>query len=99
MNIFIKYRIQLVVIILVVLAASPTHADLKARWMFDEGAGAVAADATGNGYNGALSNVGWVDGQLGDAVSFDGGGAISVITITDPTDAISPGNLSGGVGG
>jgi len=44
-------------------------------WKFDDGSGIVANDASGNGYDGTLSNMEeskWVDGVTGGALSFDG---------------------------
>ena len=44
-----------------------------ACWRFDEGAGAIAADASGNGHDCALSDPVWVDGIAGKALFFDRG--------------------------
>jgi hypothetical protein len=47
---------------------------LIAHWTFDEGSGTTAADSSGNGHNGSLTNgasfVG--TGKIGGAISFDG---------------------------
>jgi hypothetical protein len=44
-----------------------------AHWPFDEGAGTTAADVSGNGYTGTLSNgAAWTTGKLSNAVSLDG---------------------------
>lgn len=44
---------------------------LVGRWAFDEGAGLVAADSSGNGNNGVLTNGPlWVPGQIKGALSF-----------------------------
>ncbi len=44
-----------------------------AHWPFDEGTGTTAADVSGNGYNGTLSNgAAWTTGKLANAVSLDG---------------------------
>ena len=44
-----------------------------AHWPFDEGAGTTAADVSGNGYTGTLSNgAAWTTGALSKAVSLDG---------------------------
>ncbi len=42
-------------------------------WLFDEGAGAVAADTSGNGYDADLNgNPQWVQGRFGQALEFEG---------------------------
>ena len=42
-------------------------------WLFDEGAGDVATDSSGNGNDGVLINEPeWVDGKFGKALRFDG---------------------------
>ena len=42
-------------------------------WKFDEGAGNVASDSSGNGNNGILVNSpSWVNGYFGNALSFNG---------------------------
>jgi Concanavalin A-like lectin/glucanases superfamily/Domain of unknown function (DUF1929)/IPT/TIG domain len=46
---------------------------LVAHWKFDEGAGTTAADSSGNGHTGTLTNGPiWTTGQLGGALQFDG---------------------------
>jgi hypothetical protein len=46
---------------------------LVAHWRFDEASGTTAADASGNGYTGALINgPAWTHGMLGRALAFDG---------------------------
>jgi hypothetical protein len=54
---------------LVAPAAVPT---LVAHWPLDEGAGAVATDATGNGNTGAISGASWVELGEGSMLHFDG---------------------------
>ncbi len=45
-------------------------------WPFNEGSGTVAADLSGNDYDGALNGgVTWTDGIYGGALHFDGSGA------------------------
>ena len=54
--------------------AGPT-AGLLAYWRFDEGSGYIAADSSGNGNPGILSNMtdaDWVAGRVGGALDFDG---------------------------
>ena len=48
-------------------------AELIGYWSFDEGAGEIAKDGSGNGNDGTLENgVEWTAGQSGYAVQFDG---------------------------
>ncbi|MBI2468899.1 MAG: hypothetical protein HYV62_13990 [Candidatus Rokubacteria bacterium] len=57
----------------VTVANDLTTAGLVAHWAFDEGSGASAADASGNGHTGSLLNgPTWVAGRLNQALSFDG---------------------------
>ncbi len=45
-------------------------------WLFDEGKGDVAVDASGNELDGILKgNPKWVDGKFGEALELDGVGA------------------------
>jgi hypothetical protein len=41
-------------------------------WTFDEGAGDVAIDSSGNCEDGKINGAAWVDGKFGKALSFDG---------------------------
>ena len=44
-------------------------------WLFDEGTGSVAMDASGNNNHGTIVNAPiWVDGRFGGALAFDGTG-------------------------
>ncbi len=52
--------------------ADPGHVGLAGHWNFDEGAGDVAVDVSGNGNDGTLVSTGWDNGQMGSAVVFDG---------------------------
>ncbi len=46
---------------------------LKAQWKLDEGSGTLAADASGNAYDGTLvGGPAWTAGQHGSALAFDG---------------------------
>ena len=45
---------------------------LVAEWHFDEGAGSVLKDSSGNGNDGVIYGATWVDGKYGKALSFDG---------------------------
>ena len=62
-------------IALVLSLAGNTSADLIAHWQFDESAGSVAHDASGNGNDGALKgDPQWVSGRIGGAIQLDGNG-------------------------
>jgi len=66
----------LCVLILGVLWSGPAYADLVAYWPFDEGSGTVAADLTGNGYDGTVTGgATWVTGQIDGALQFNGSDA------------------------
>ena len=57
-------------------ALDQTDPALVGYWSFNEGSGAVAADLSANGYDGALNGgVTWTDGIYGGALHFDGSGA------------------------
>ena len=57
------------------LAASRANGAPVAYWKFNEGAGTVAADSSGNGLTATLTNVAWAadrNGSAGKAASFNG---------------------------
>jgi hypothetical protein len=47
-------------------------------WLFNEGAGAVAKDSSGNGNDGTIALATWADGKFGKALSFDGTASVTV---------------------
>ena len=53
-------------------AACTGPGGLVAAYAFDEGAGAIANDASGNGHFGEISGATWASGRYGGALSFDG---------------------------
>ncbi len=56
-------------------------ADLVGHWAFDDGAGAIAADSSGNGNDGVIESGGdsvWVEGQLGGGVALGNGVWVTV---------------------
>jgi hypothetical protein len=56
---------------------------LVGYWKFDEGTGTSAADSTGNGNTGTLTNSPtWQTGQYGNAVNFDGSN--DYVSVPDP---------------
>src|SRR5580765_412246 len=54
-------------------AAAPTG--LVAAYSFDDGAGSVLGDSSGNGHTGTISGASWTSGHDGGALSFDGSSA------------------------
>ncbi len=51
------------------------HLGLVAAYAFDEGAGGVVNDASGNGHFGTISGATWTSGRYGGALSFNGSDA------------------------
>ncbi|MHC4701309.1 MAG: PA14 domain-containing protein [Planctomycetota bacterium] len=63
----------LISLILLLSLADNVSADLVARWSLDDGAGAVAADISGNGHDGTIGGTAnWVAGKNAGALDFDG---------------------------
>ncbi|MHC4106278.1 MAG: LamG domain-containing protein, partial [Planctomycetota bacterium] len=59
-------------IVLMLVLAGDTSADLIGWWGFDEGSGETAYDYSGNGNDGTLTgSATWVPGRAGGALSFD----------------------------
>ena len=59
-------------------------------WLFEEGDGEVAADASGNDLNGTLQgNPVWTDGPFGMALELDGSTYVEVPDHENPRDAIT----------
>jgi len=53
--------------------AQTGEANSVASWLLDEGSGTIAVDSSGNNHTGELLNgPGWVNGQFGTALEFDG---------------------------
>ena len=68
-----------VTLVLVLSLAVGTQADLVGYWSFDEGAGTIAHDSSGNGLDGTLNgDPQWVAGQLGGALEFDGNDFVEI---------------------
>jgi len=73
MIIMCRKLIWLFSLILVLSMAGNVSAELVGYWKFDEGSGKVAVDSSGYGNNGTLNGTpGWVAGQIGGALDFDG---------------------------
>ncbi|MEZ4200530.1 MAG: LamG-like jellyroll fold domain-containing protein [Candidatus Paceibacterota bacterium] len=60
--------------------------DSVAHWSFDEAAGSVAADSTGNGLTAALSSSLWGTGQFSGGLDFSGSGGVASISSNDTID-------------
>jgi len=56
-------------------------------WLFDEGAGDMAGDSTGNGNDGVIEVATWANGMFGKALSFEGDAGVAV----DSTDRLNNG--------
>jgi hypothetical protein len=68
-----KRRILLVCLVFVLGIAGTASADLIGHWKFDEFSGDVAADSSGNGYEGTIyGGPVWIPGQNLAALRFDG---------------------------
>ncbi len=55
---------------------------------YDEGEGTLAADASGNGHDGEISNPDWVPGKKGNALQFGGEGSDAFVTV-ESTSALN----------
>ncbi|MGD8786793.1 MAG: LamG domain-containing protein [Phycisphaerales bacterium] len=61
------------IIVLCLFLSNPANAELVGWWKFDETAGTVAADSSGNGNDGTVINGSeWVDGWIDGALQLDG---------------------------
>ena len=75
--------------VLTPLITSANFADgLILNHSYDEGAGDVAEDLSGNGHDGTIDNPMWVDGKFGKALHFDGAGSGTFVTVEN-TDALN----------
>ena len=78
MSLFKSVRISLVgfmaVFLLIPLQgfADIDPESITGMWLFDEGKGGVATDASENGNDGEIHGAKWVDGKFGKALEFDG---------------------------
>ena len=65
-----------------------SHAGLEGlvgAWLFDEGKGNIAEDASGNGHDGDIRKAKWVKGKFGKALKFDGDGTVVILHSDDLT--------------
>ena len=71
------------------LSASADLTDgLILHHMYDEGQGTLAADASGNGHDGEISNPEWDSGKFDGALRFGGEGSDAYVTV-ESTDALN----------
>ena len=71
-----KTAITVFISLCLVMGVSVAYADIDpgsivGMWLFDEGEGEIAADSSGNGYDGTLNGPIWVDGLLNKALEYD----------------------------
>ena len=65
---------------LIFVFACSASADLVGYWSFDEGAGTVANDGSGNNNHGdVMGGAQWVAGKMGGALAFDGADDMVVV--------------------
>ena len=70
------------------VSSGKSHARLEGlvgAWLFDEGKGNIAEDASGNGHDGEIRKAKWVEGKFGKALKFDGDGAVVILHSDDFT--------------
>jgi chitodextrinase len=56
----------------IIVADPPPDTGLVAAYSFDDGAGTIAGDASGNGRHGSIFNAGWAPGRNGTALDLNG---------------------------
>lgn len=66
-----------------ILSRAPNNLGLVGYWAFNEGAGTLAMDSSGQNNTGTISGAAWTDGKRGKALSFNGS-----------SDFISVGNIN-----
>ena len=49
-------------------------------WLFDEGTGKEAKDASGNSHHGTINGAEWVDGKFDGALEFDGSHWVTIVS-------------------
>lgn len=90
-----KFSLYGIVCLFIALSVSLTpfvSADLQEGLVlhhsYDEGQGTLAADASGNGHDGKISNPEWDSGKFGGALRFGGEGSDAFVTV-ESTDALN----------
>ena len=79
-NLFV-YLFIAQLMILTPFALADFTAGLVLHHTYDEGSGTLAADSSGNGHDGEVSNPEWVDGKFGKALQFGGEGSDVFVTV------------------
>ena len=64
--------------VVLISSANAQDPNLVGCWTFDEGEGTVAADSSGNGYDGTVVDAAWVDGLHGGALDMAGIGYVDI---------------------
>ena len=78
-------KLSYLAVISLLMSSSVTFADLVGHWPLDDGSGAVAVDATGNGHDGDLiDGPTWAEGLYGGALLF--GGSPAKVDVPYSTD-------------
>ncbi|MHC4628713.1 MAG: hypothetical protein ACYTDV_17180, partial [Planctomycetota bacterium] len=67
-----------IVVVLSMVLVNSAEAVLVGWWKLDAGAGTVAVDSSGNGYDGAITDATWETGQYGSALGFAGSGYVEL---------------------
>ena len=75
-------------LVLTQFAAADIRSGIILYHTYDEGAGTVAADSSGNGHDGEISNPDWVAGKKGNALQFGGEGSEAFVTV-ESTDVLN----------
>ena len=70
--------LALLALVLNIVLTHSAEAVLVGWWKLDEGAGTVAADSSGNGYDGTITDATWETGQYGGALGFAGSGYVEL---------------------
>ena len=60
-----------------------------ACWLFDEGEGDIAEDATGNGWDAEIAGPVWADGIFGKALQFDGVDDVVIVTGSEDVNFVT----------
>ncbi len=67
-----KATIASILALMLMVVIHSARAEVKALWLFDEGQGTTAIDASGNGCDGEITGAVYVPGKYGTGLRFDG---------------------------
>ncbi|MBE7444943.1 MAG: LamG domain-containing protein [Planctomycetia bacterium] len=59
-------------------SAEMVTVSMQARYMFEEGAGTIATDLSGNNRNGTITGATWTTGKIGGGLNFDGNDYVTI---------------------